>query len=771
VRPLVLLQWRLVATTVYLWTLASLVTGPVLEDFVIGSELTPGLALFLTMLSTGLGGKLFSEDAASVQGVYLRSLPVSARRLFWTKVGVGLAAIGAAFALHLVYWYSGLAALWQGIVKGGFGVLYLAPLPWALPATFLWCVFCFAASAYFACSFERVGAARQAGVPGWAVGFVVAALFAQGLDVESAWPFVLTLAAVIPVALLAAERFFARRGVGVATPREPTQRGPERTALPWVVAAQLALVVAPLATIVHLVGSAPEPWPSRVDLLWPGLGIALLPWSVRQVRARGLSGPRAAGILLLNLTGLGALVWTKVRSRGPAARCAGCGRRRQVSFARCPHCARERRYVAIERERAGTLGVPHMPGAIAVFGLLALVAWELTLGRLQLVQELEIETHDPWAEIRLNGEPWGTTRVRTRRLRAEPTVAAAARWSGTQGHADLEATSEVGVGELARALQEAPISDGTVADCARELELAGLRPTDRIGFVAGTVELVVQGVLFSADADDGVRRFTVRFDLRHPLREELLGRYAELLAGGAPPDRARLAALVPFTELLAYWAPELDATPLVRLRYGVEGPTDGAGARIWDELLETAGRVTPALDADADEAALRKHLETLHAPLLALALLEGPDAGWLRRRIAEREPYALLAAGLSGRSELFEACRAAFEARRNVRFLRKRDVRYGADPARLAAGWALAAIDGERAAPIVGRAVLAGDPLAVLLLPICPPGTVPPDVRGLARSGAAYLSRRFRLAEDGAVTGLRERLRFAPIEPRSWLTE
>ncbi|MCA8953271.1 MAG: hypothetical protein KDE27_27415 [Planctomycetes bacterium] len=55
-------------------------------------------------------------------------------------------------------------------------------------------------------------------------------------------------------------------------------------------------------------------------VLWLGIGVLLLPWTIDQIRCHELRAGRAALLFAGNLTGVGALIWRAVRPRPTADR-------------------------------------------------------------------------------------------------------------------------------------------------------------------------------------------------------------------------------------------------------------------------------------------------------------------------------------------------------------------------------------------------------------------------------------------------------------------
>lgn len=392
---LIATQWRLLRSSLYLWTALAVLNAVFLARPGTGNNVPrlPRFPMVLLMLSAALGARSFASGVSGAAGTWLRSLPIRDGRVFIVKCGTGLALVAASIVFVAIY---RSVAVQPVLALRGVEANVPGFEDWLLGS--LYCLGPFAASAYLAASFERVRASRQAGVAGFFVGLIWCTLLAADQVGEALF------ALIGVIGLLAAWRLARRRGVDENAPGTRVLRQVPRRDLWLVLPAQAALVIAPLWFVLSGELSGPAPFLDRSTLTLTALvsfviGLALLPWGWKDARARAVRGWNRLGALTLIATGAGAWLWKSLRPRGSIVQCTSCGWERLDSSVRCPRCGAEPLlFVAHNRFRRL---LPYTPGGIALWCFTYLLFGSCLLGGQRYIHAYEIRTDLPGAEIAL----------------------------------------------------------------------------------------------------------------------------------------------------------------------------------------------------------------------------------------------------------------------------------------------------------------------------------------------------------------------------------
>ena len=75
-----------------------------------------------------------------------------------------------------------------------------------------------------------------------------------------------------------------------------------------------------------------------IPVLWFAISIALLVWTARDAKSRGMDGAVLWMILVLFLGPIGLLIYIFSRPQGILIQCSHCNNKRLQASAKCPHC-------------------------------------------------------------------------------------------------------------------------------------------------------------------------------------------------------------------------------------------------------------------------------------------------------------------------------------------------------------------------------------------------------------------------------------------------
>ncbi|MFZ1322974.1 MAG: PLDc N-terminal domain-containing protein [Ignavibacteria bacterium] len=75
-----------------------------------------------------------------------------------------------------------------------------------------------------------------------------------------------------------------------------------------------------------------------IPVLWFAISIALLVWTARDAKSRGMDGAVLWMILVLFLGPIGLLIYIFSRPQGNLIQCPQCNNKRLQASAKCPHC-------------------------------------------------------------------------------------------------------------------------------------------------------------------------------------------------------------------------------------------------------------------------------------------------------------------------------------------------------------------------------------------------------------------------------------------------
>lgn len=389
-RILIEQQWRLVRRSFFTWAILSPIVNGLVQargdhsesSFNMGE--TRNWGLMLTFLAAAAGARLFSAEAGRASGAYFRALPIDRRRLFGIKLAFGAVVIATGLLFELVCCWTGLEGLVRGVAHPESFELMPSPAEVGSTAGLLLCVY--VASVWFTCSLGTHESSTQGCVPGWFASVVLISHLPFG-EATLGVPNSALLTPLLVITAAAAAVAWQHRGVVASTGREPLLRSLRGSRLVLPIAAQACVAVLPLLLLRPLENA----WPffgidanAGLALLCLVAGVAMLPWTLADVRRRALPFPAAAAVIVLCLTGVGVLLWRVARDRG------------------------------IELRRAGR--APFTPVSWLVILFVGAVAVVAGLGGQRIFHAWEIRASDPDVEIVVDGETLGRGVVRGVRL-------------------------------------------------------------------------------------------------------------------------------------------------------------------------------------------------------------------------------------------------------------------------------------------------------------------------------------------------------------------
>jgi len=734
-----LLHARQVRAGAVLFTVLGMVFTTQLESFQLLGR-TPRSTIGLSILAAWLGGRLFHLETSGYLGQYVRGLPISAAQRFGSKLLVAGFTIAASALVQAAYWYSSWPRAYAGWQPEH---LYLPPTLKDLPLEVSWILLVFSVTAWLSNSFECRLASIQSGFVGWLLTLSLLApvvWLAQWLQLDVDVAMSLTSLPLAAFFLSAAYRAYQLKGVGSARPKEQILKSPRGTDFAFWIPANVLLFAVPIGTLY------PMTWFDDLDDFVPGgalalalsvgllVGVIMLPWSIRQARARGLNKPCTVGLILLSLTGWGLLVWWGARRRGPMAHCANCDRRMLAALTECPKCHTAKIANVEKQLQWGQAPVALMLSPTAVSLTLALLPVNL---RYVTTWKAQLNKDSPFDSVLLVNERNDEEALYGIRLGAS----LGAPWQGmATGHGSAyfeRARPELSLRELVSALADDERQNQGQNDdhpnyvpAASELAEYALPPTVKFSVRARADDrpLELRIVQARTHADPQKLQIEFEFSVLDRSTDAGVARILDRLQGNTPLSEGELREFLnlgdPFLVALlehvpARWAMETagirmpsgtgtgatykladDATlelrarflealeQLVRVRFGIgEGASVDSLLSDLDQHYEQIHDVDPMGNPPAlnsQSGSLERHLDLAYPWILATSILASEAPTDLAGPIRASSIPACLAAGLSAKAELFEVCCEAFRRA-------ERD-----SSIRIAAGWAMLAIDSAR---------------------------------------------------------------------------
>ncbi len=675
-------EWRLLRQSFFLWLALAIANAALMATSGWRTSFN-GLTTFpfvLGALAAALGARSF---AAGVGGsaVWLRMLPLSHGRLFAGKVCVALGLLAAGLGL-VAFVQAWILPVLLG-TQGAEPVFEAAEWPLGV----LYCFTAFAASAFFATSFERVAASRQAGLAGFVVGLTTLHEMSR-----------LAIVLLSVVGLAAAFRLARRRGVDEWMPRARVLRRVSSRDLVLVLPAQVGFVILPFWAWVSAEVARPAPFLERSPLALAVLacllfGLAALPWAWTDTRERGVQGWRRIVALGLSATGLGVWLWKALRPRGAVLRCARCLSRRLEARPQCADCGGER------LESVGSRFAPYTPLGVAGTVLVFAMGGSCVFGGLRYIHAYEIRSELPGAEVRLGQRVAGDGILRGWEL--GPRMGAwIGNWTNGQG-SGLRPESEI------------------VLPTSIETFSAQLSPAIRSGALLSHPDYLPDLLGPSNELD--VRYRGHPCSLRAPgvtTQTQNFVTFTEVMLNAECPELDRFVVGLLDPDVLGELGAERvraahewgDAVPmrLLELCFGQPSRRALARARLREivaarpeVVARDVGRLFDALDhriewvrkSDGQPGYRHRYYSFVAAELFALAACGDSIADPLRARIERGDTWCLVVAGLGRITACWSACEQAWRTR----------VSTEAGGLDLAA-WALLALDVERALPLIYRA-------------------------------------------------------------------
>ena len=730
------IHWRQVRVVPICLTLLGMVMAAMFQRISF-TDWPPRAVLGLAFLAAWLGGRLFHFETIGPTGVYLRTLPFSAAQRFKTKLIVAAVVLACSFVVQALFWYSDLPRTIAGPTPSAY---FVPPTASELVYPLSWVLLVFAITAWLANSLEMKASAIQAGFVGLALSYPLLD-YAENCGVESSSGKTAFNLGLIGFLLWAAFRAYRLKGVDASTWSERVLKSPSKVDLLAWIPASLLLLAIPIgfgvsSSVSEQFGKYFSFGAVGISLLYAlAFGVLLLPWTVRQVRARGMQPWRALGTILLSLTGWGILVWWGARRRGPMGRCAKCSRRRLTSLEHCPKCTATK-VISIE-------GPPESESALFEFlggniwtpfnfiglYLLASSGPQGTFGFFRGITTYDIQLSEQSplsAKLFINGEKStepliGITLGRSYGFGFDPLSFSSSQPAYFQIPNDEVSTSDIihGIDKGAdqvigspsprvlqasykavfeRAFQSPLALSARNEHTSNRLDISGINVDVEYGPLKHHVTLSV--IAHDAKQTLLIQRFKDRTQSNRPLLEDEV---AEWLSHGDL-----------FLAELYSSLPKLETALRAKTVRSISRTISAIRKQRRNQMFALTQLVLARFDADSEPSAASV-LESLDQQLLkyrrahpnsdqlssliklgrpwleALALPARRDPTCLIPLIREGSLPALIAAGLSAEPALFELCLEQFE-----HSLKDTD-------ARQSAGWALLAIDPKRGISVLAQ--------------------------------------------------------------------